>query len=81
MKMISIAHKKPECIGCMLCAEVAPGYFQMDENGEAQLINVIRRDKVFEYSEGFPEDQAALEEAEAGCPVNIIRQRASCSTD
>jgi ferredoxin len=73
MKFIKIAHKKPECIGCMLCAEVAPQYWEMDENGEAQLLRIIREDATFQYGEGFEEDRPLLEEAEKGCPVNIIR--------
>ena len=73
MKFVRISHKKPECIGCMLCVEVAPQYWQMDENGEAQLIRVTRADKTFQYSEGFAEDRALLEEAQAGCPVKIIK--------
>jgi ferredoxin len=73
MKYIKIAHKKLECIGCALCAEVAPGYWRMDEDGEAQLIQPIRRDAQFEYANGFDEDRAALKQAEEGCPVGIIR--------
>ncbi len=57
----------------MLCAEVAPNYWKMDDNGEAQLLQVTRKDKTFEYSQGFEEDRPILKEAEAGCPVNIIR--------
>ena len=73
MKYIRIAHKKPECIGCGLCAEVAPGYWHMDENGEAQLNQVCHTDAQFEYADGFEEDRATLEQAEEGCPVDIIR--------
>ncbi len=73
MKYIKIAHKKPECIGCALCTEVAPGYWQMDDDGEAQLIQMIRRDKQFEYANGFEEDRGILKKAEEGCPVGIIR--------
>jgi len=73
MKYIKIAHKKPECIGCALCTEVAPGYWRMDEDGEAQLIQVIRSDKQFEYANGFEEDRESLKKAEEGCPVGIIR--------
>lgn len=73
MKLIRIAHKKPECIGCALCAEVAPNYFRMDNEGEAELIRVVREDKSFQYGEGFEEDRPSLEEAESGCPVDIIR--------
>jgi ferredoxin len=57
----------------MLCAEVAPNYWTMDEDGEAQLLHITREDKSFQYGEGFEEDRQVLEEAEAGCPVNIIR--------
>ena len=73
MKLLRILHKKPECIGCGLCAEAAPNYWVMDDNGEAQLIHVVREDKFFQYGEGFPEDEAMLKEAEEGCPVDIIR--------
>jgi ferredoxin len=57
----------------MLCAEVAPQYWKMDENGEAQLLRVTRADSSFQYGEGFEEDRDVLQEAEAGCPVNIIK--------
>lgn len=57
----------------MLCAEVAPQYWKMDENGEAQLLRVTRTDSSFQYGEGFEEDRDVLQEAEAGCPVNIIK--------
>lgn len=73
MKLLKIAHKKPECIGCMLCAEVAPNYWKMDEDGEAQLLRVTREVKAFQYGEGFEEDRDLLKEAEACCPVNIIK--------
>jgi len=73
MKLIRIAHKKPECIGCALCAETAPNYFRMDGDGEAELIRITREDGMFQYGEGFAEDLPSLEEAESGCPVNIIR--------
>lgn len=73
MKLIRIAHKKPECIGCTLCAEVAPNYWEMDEDGEARLLQITREDKDFQYGEGFEEDREILKKAEEGCPVNIIR--------
>jgi ferredoxin len=73
MPFIQIAHKKSECIGCALCVEVAPAYWQMDEAGEAQLTQVIRRDAQFKYAHGFEDDRAALERAANACPVGIIR--------
>lgn len=73
MKPIKIAHKKTECIGCALCTEVAPGYWRMDDNGEAQFTRPARRDAAFEYMHGFEEDRPTLEQAASGCPVGIIR--------
>lgn len=73
MKFIRIAHKKPDCVGCGLCAEVAPAYFIMDENGEAVLRTIVREDRSFHYAKGFPLDQACLQDAARGCPVGIIR--------
>ena len=49
MKLIPISHKKPECIGCALCAETAPNYFEMDEGGEAKLIRVVREQGKFQF--------------------------------
>ncbi len=72
--MLSIRHKKPECIGCKLCADVAPQYFEMDSDGLAQLLNA-KTQGVFDTAEGFDEDLEDLQQAEQGCPVNIIRVR------
>jgi ferredoxin len=69
--MIKIRHKKPECIGCKLCADVAPHYFEMDDEGLAQLINSAQQG-VFQVAEGFDEDLEDLKLAEEGCPVDII---------
>lgn len=73
MKLIPISHKKPECIGCALCAEVAPNYFEMDEDGEAQLVQITHLREKFQFGEGFEEDRATLEAAEEGCPMDIIK--------
>ena len=69
--MIKIRHKKPECIGCKLCADVAPQYFEMDDEGLAQLLNSGQQG-VFQVAEGFDEDLEDLKLAEEGCPVDII---------
>jgi ferredoxin len=73
---IRIAHKKAECIGCALCAEVAGDYFAMDENGEAVLRQIIQQQGPFDYAEGYAPDLARLEAAEEGCPVDIIQVQA-----
>ncbi len=72
-QMITIKHKRLECIGCGFCAEVAPNYWKMDEEGLAQLHQVLDTDDPFESGQGFEEDRESLKEAEFHCPVSIIR--------
>ena len=69
--MLRIRHKVAECVGCRHCADTAPLYFTMDEDGIAQLLD-SKMHGVFQTAEGFEEDLQALEESEEGCPVNII---------
>ncbi len=67
-----IRHKALECIGCCLCEETAPQYFHMDESGMAQLVDGTPQG-VFYKVVGLKIDEAELEEAAEGCPVDIIR--------
>ena len=71
--MLNIKHKKPECIGCGACCDIAPAYWAFDAQGLAQLHSVARSDEAFEYGMGFDGDLPALREAERSCPVNIIK--------
>ncbi len=72
--MLEIHHKKAECIGCKLCADTAPQYFEMDDDGLAQLIG-SRENRAFHIAPCFEEDSEDLQQCEEGCPVNIIRIR------
>lgn len=67
-----LRHKPSECIGCDLCADTAPEYFEMNEDGMATLINIEKEHGVFTYTEALTLDLDVLEQAEEGCPVNII---------
>lgn len=67
-----LRHKPSECIGCDLCADTAPEYFEMNEDGMATLINIEKEHGVFTYTEALTVDLDVLEQAEEGCPVNII---------
>lgn len=50
------------CIGCGLCPSIAPGLFEMQDDGKAHTI-----------LSAVPEDiEAAAEESEESCPVNAI---------
>lgn len=71
--MIRISHKRVECIGCAACAEIAPNYWKMDDDGLASLIEVTRRHSTLEFGKGTPDDKELLIESAESCPVNIIK--------
>ena len=71
--MLRIIHKPLECIGCGLCCEVAPSYWYMNDDGLAELRNVLWVKDNLQFGEGWEEDADALRKAEESCPVNIIR--------
>ncbi len=48
------------CTGCSLCADVAPGTFQLDDDGISRVID----------PQG--DDQDTIEEAIDSCPVEAI---------
>ena len=70
--MLEIRHKRAECIGCGLCVEAAPNYWEMSSDGLATLLDIKRRHKSFHYAQGFAEDSELLQKAQEGCPVQII---------
>ena len=69
---MKLLHKATECIGCGVCTEVAPHYFEMNEEGLARLHDATRAG-VFHVMEIFPADVESLSRAEMECPVDIIR--------
>ena len=71
--VIEIRHKRPECIGCGLCAEQAPNYWKMSSDGLATLLDIKRKLNNFHFADGFEEDRDILKKAEEGCPVQIIK--------
>ena len=71
--MLEIEHKRPDCIGCGVCAEFAPHYWEMSKDGLATLLDINRRWKSMHYADAFEEDEEVLLKAEEGCPVQIIK--------
>ncbi len=52
--------EEDKCIGCTLCTQIAPGTFQMKDNGKAEVCNPTG---------DTPE---MIEQAMASCPVQSI---------
>ncbi len=68
-----VRHKRIECVSCALCAEEAPAYWRMDEDGLAVLVQVEKTRGAFTFTPAFPQDVPVLKEMEAACPAGIIR--------
>ena len=71
--MLEIRHKAIECIGCAQCVEIAPNYWQLDDEGMAKLLDKTREYGQFEFAIGFDDDAQSLKAAEDACPVDIIK--------
>ncbi len=69
---VVIRHKARECVGCCLCEEIIPQYFQMNSEGLATLQNA-KPDGVFFRATALSVDSTQIEAAIKGCPVDIIR--------
>jgi len=67
-----VIHFKKDCISCGACAAIAPDFFEMDEEGLAQLkgSKVIKDHQELEIDTEVA--KAETQEAADVCPVNII---------
>jgi len=70
--LVVIRHKAIECVGCCLCAETIPQYFQMNDDGMSELVGG-KEEGVFHRADGLAIDSHDIELAVEGCPVDIIR--------
>jgi len=68
-----IIHVKKDCIGCGACAAVAPDFWQMDEEGMAQLKGASEKNGNWELDIDTEEARAINQEAVEVCPVDIIK--------
>lgn len=67
-----ILHFKKECISCGACAAICPEFWEMDEEGLAQLKGSEEKEDHWELKVNSEEERAVNQEAAAVCPVNII---------
>jgi ferredoxin len=74
MKKVKITLKQESCIGCGVCREIAPGFFDSNENHQTTLVNGKEvAPKVYEVSiEVEDELFAKLEDAKSSCPMSGI---------
>ncbi len=74
--LVVIRHKASECVGCCLCAETIPQYFQMNDIGLSELVEA-ENEGTFNKIDALHLDSIEIEKVVEGCPVDIIRMDAS----
>lgn len=66
-KKFTIEHDREKCIGCGVCASVAPGFWEMNGDGKSHLKGSKNNKR--QVSEKDAEKNKAAAES---CPVNVI---------
>lgn len=72
MAKYKVEHYKKDCISCGACAAITPEYFEMDEEGLAELKGSTVVDDHQELDLDTEEARAMNQEAADVCPVQII---------
>jgi ferredoxin len=73
IKKITLTHKRKDCIGCGVCAQIAPDFWKMnDKDGKADLCGSEQKG---EYSLRKIDDveKEKGKECSDACPMGIIR--------
>ena len=68
-----ILHYKKECISCGACVVVSPEFWQLDEEGLAQLKKAKEVGDHWELDVDTEEARVSNQEAADICPVQIIK--------
>ena len=68
----NMIHFKKNCISCGACAAISPEFWEMDEEGLAQLKESKLVDDHWEREISIEVDRISNQEAADVCPVNII---------
>lgn len=73
MTKYKIIHDKKNCISCGACAAINPEYWQLDEDGMAQLKGAKLIGDQWELIIDTEEARAVNQEAVDVCPVQVIK--------
>ena len=72
MESHTVIHFKKDCISCGACAAISPEFWEMDEQGLAQLKGSTEVGDHWEKAVTTLDEKAAHDDASSVCPVNII---------
>lgn len=73
MVKYKITHYKKDCISCGACAAINPEFWQMDDNGLAQLKGAKEIGDHWELNIDTEEARASNQEVVDACPVQVIK--------
>jgi ferredoxin len=73
MVKFKILHFKEECISCGACAAICPEFWEMDEEGMAQLKESKPVEGHWERIIETEDARSRNQEAADACPVTIIK--------
>ena len=73
MPKFKIIHLKEQCISCGACAAICPEFWEMDEEGLAQLKESQKTGDHGERIIFTEDDRSRNQEAAEACPVQIIK--------
>jgi len=72
MAKFLIEYDRPNCIGCGVCAAVAPEFWEMNNDGKSDIKGGKSRQDGWQELEIGEKSLEANKNAAEGCPVNVI---------
>ena len=73
MAKFKVIHLKKECIGCGACAAICPEFWEIDDEGLAQLKGDKLMEGKWELQLTTLDTKTCNQEAADACPVGIIQ--------
>ena len=68
----TLQHDRPNCIGCAACEAVAPNFWEMHEDGKADIKGGKNLENEWQELDIAEKDFELNKEAAESCPVNVI---------
>lgn len=75
MPKLKVIYDRKNCIGAGTCCVVCPKFWEMGEDGKANLLGAKENKKSGKYELGIevnPENLVCLKESADSCPVQVI---------
>ncbi|MAE13534.1 hypothetical protein CMO92_03135 [Candidatus Woesearchaeota archaeon] len=67
-----VEHDRPNCIGCGSCCVIAEGFWELDDDGKANITKAEQLKNGQQRLEIKDKDLEIMKDAAESCPVNVI---------